>query len=98
MSGSTRTSADLDPRRRKILFRSWHRGMREMDIIYGKFADAEVANLSDAELDDYETLMDLPDRDVLMFVTGEAETPAHYDTPVFRKMKQFHTHSGPIFG
>jgi antitoxin CptB len=92
------SSAGLDPRRRRVLFRSWHRGMREMDIIYGKFADAEVANLTDAELDDYEVLMDLPDRDVLMFVTGEAETPEHYDTPVFRKMKQFHTHSGPIFG
>jgi antitoxin CptB len=98
LTESSISSAGLDPRRRRVLFRSWHRGMREMDIIYGKFADAEVANLSDAELDDYETLMDLPDRDVLMFVTGEAETPAHYDTPVFRKMKQFHTHSGPIFG
>ncbi|MDB5508146.1 MAG: hypothetical protein JWL93_615 [Hyphomicrobiales bacterium] len=98
MTESSISSAGLDPRRRRVLFRSWHRGMREMDIIYGKFADAEVANLTDAELDDYEVLMDLPDRDVLMFVTGEAETPEHYDTPVFRKMKQFHTHSGPIFG
>jgi antitoxin CptB len=98
LTESSISSAGLDPRRRRVLFRSWHRGMREMDIIYGKFADAEVANLTDAELDDYEVLMDLPDRDVLMFVTGEAETPEHYDTPVFRKMKQFHTHSGPIFG
>ena len=27
-------------RRRKLKFRSWHRGMREMDLIIGRFADA----------------------------------------------------------
>ncbi|MDB5649445.1 MAG: hypothetical protein JWL62_965 [Hyphomicrobiales bacterium] len=98
LTESSISSAGLDPRRRRVLFRSWHRGMREMDIIYGKFSDSEIAKLSDAELDDYELLMDLPDRDVLMFVTGEAETPESFNTPVFRRMKAFHTHSGPIFG
>ena len=98
MTESTTSSAGLDPRRRRVLFRSWHRGMREMDILYGKFADSEITNLSDSELDDYEQLMDLPDRDVLMFLTGEADTPAHYDTGLFRKLKDFHTHDGPIFG
>ncbi|WP_171524420.1 succinate dehydrogenase assembly factor 2, partial [Acinetobacter baumannii] len=39
-TGTTRASADLDPRRRKILFRSWHRGTREMDLIMGRYADA----------------------------------------------------------
>ena len=77
MTESTISSAGLDERRRRALFRSWHRGMREMD---------------------FERLMDLPDRDVLMFITGEAPTPTHYDTPVFRKLKTFHTHDGPIFG
>jgi antitoxin CptB len=98
LTESSISSAGLDPRRRRVLFRSWHRGMREMDIIYGKFADSEIAKLSEAELDDYEVLMELPDRDVLMFVTGEADTPENFDTPVFRRMKAFHTHSGPIFG
>ena len=39
MSGTTRSSADLDVRRRRILFRSWHRGIREMDLLMGQFAD-----------------------------------------------------------
>ena len=39
MSGTTRTSEGLDARRRKLLFRSWHRGIREMDLILGGFAD-----------------------------------------------------------
>jgi antitoxin CptB len=98
LTESTISSAGLDERRRRTLFRSWHRGMREMDILYGKFADSQIAKLSDADLDQFEHLMDLPDRDVLMFLTGEADTPAEYNTGLFHKLKDFHTHDGPIFG
>ena len=56
MTGSRRTSADLDPRRRKILFRAWHRGIREMDLLMGQFADAEIGTLTESELDDFEAL------------------------------------------
>jgi antitoxin CptB len=95
---STISSAGLDDRRRRAFYRAWHRGMREMDILYGKFADAEMAKLSDVELDQFESLMDLPDRDVLMFITGEAPTPTEFDTPFLARLKAFHTHDGPIFG
>jgi antitoxin CptB len=40
----------------------------------------------------------LPDRDVLMFITGEAPTPDNYNNALFKKLKAFHTHDGPIFG
>ncbi len=96
MSGSTRTSADLDPRRRKILFRSWHRGMREMDLIMGRFADAEIAALSEEELDEFERLIEVIDRDLLSWITGEAAVPENYDTALFRKLKAFHRHDKPI--
>ena len=58
MTGTTRSSEGLDARRRKLLFRSWHRGMREMDLILGAFADAEIGALTDAEIDQYERLLD----------------------------------------
>ena len=96
MSGSTRTSADLDPRRRKILFRSWHRGMRETDLIMGRFADAEIAALSEEELDEFERLIEVIDRDLLSWITGEAPVPENYDTALFRKLKAFHRHDKPI--
>jgi antitoxin CptB len=96
MSGTTRTSADLDVRRRQILFRAWHRGMREMDLIMGRFADAEIGMLSDEDLTEFERLIDLPDRDLLSWITGEAATPGNYDTGLFRRLKAFHTHTSPI--
>ena len=50
MGGTTRSSDGLDTRRRRLLFRCWHRGIREMDLIMGRFADAEIASLTDGEL------------------------------------------------
>ncbi len=96
MSGTTRTSADLDPRRRRILFRAWHRGIREMDLIMGRFADAAIGTMSDAELDDFEQLIEVPDRDLFRWITGDDDTPSNYDTPIFRRIKAFHTHDAPI--
>ena len=69
MTGSRRTSADLDPRRRKILFRAWHRGIREMDLLMGQFADAEIGTLTESELDDFEALIEVPDRDLFSWIT-----------------------------
>lgn len=94
MTGTSRSSIDLDPRRRKALFRSWHRGTREMDLVLGRFADAEIDRLSDAEMDDYELLMEAPDRDLFKWLTGEAETPDNYDTPVFTRIKNFYAAGG----
>ncbi len=96
MSGTTVSSADLDPYRRKLLFRAWHRGMREMDLIMGRFADAELGTMADADLAIFEILIEVPDRDLLSWITNEHETPSNYDTDVFRRLKAFHQHGAPI--
>jgi antitoxin CptB len=89
MTGSTRSSEGLDVRRRKLLFRAWHRGMREMDLIMGRFADAAVAELTDAELAAFEHLIEVPDRELLAWITGEEPAPAAHDTPLFRRLRDF---------
>ncbi len=75
MTGTTRSSEGLDARRRKLLFRSWHRGMREMDLILGSFADARIADLTSAELDQYERLLEVSDPVLLPWATGEQPVP-----------------------
>jgi antitoxin CptB len=73
--------------------------MREMDLIMGRFADSELAELSDEELADLERLIELPDRDLLAWVTGEANVPNEVDTAVFRQICEFHHgKSGPAKG
>ncbi len=86
LGGPEISSDGLDVRRRRLLFRSWHRGIREMDIIYGCFADAQIAVLSDAELDLYERLLELPDLQVFEWLSGAQVVAADYDTPIFRRL------------
>jgi antitoxin CptB len=89
MSGSTISSDGLDERRRRLLFRSWHRGTREADLIMGRFADMHIGTLDDAELDQYEHLLDAIETDLLAWVTGVADVPAEHDTPMFRRVRDF---------
>ena len=89
MTGSTRSSGGLDDRRKRLLFRCWHRGTREMDIILGRFADAEIENLSDDELAQFEFLMDVPDPDLYAALTGNAPLADEYASRLFDRIKSF---------
>jgi antitoxin CptB len=94
MTGSTRSSDGLDERRRRLLFRSWHRGTREADLIMGRFADAHIAVLSDAELDEYEHLLEALETDLLTWVTDVTQVPPEHDTAMFRRVRDFHFKAG----
>jgi antitoxin CptB len=90
VTGTRISSEGLDARRRRLLFCSWHRGIREMDLVLGRFADAQLAQLSEAELDEYERLLDIPDQPFFAWVSGAEIVPAEYDTVVFRRLRDFH--------
>jgi antitoxin CptB len=90
MSGSTVTSAALDVRRRKMLFRAWHRGTREMDLLMGRFADAALAGMSEAELDQFEQLIELPDHELFGWIMGDGKPRTDCDTALFKRLKAFH--------
>lgn len=90
MADTTGADDDLAIRRRKLKFRSWHRGMREMDLIMGRFADVFVDTMEPAELDAYELLMETPDPELLGWVLAEQPPPAEVDSPMLRRLRAFH--------
>jgi antitoxin CptB len=94
MTGETNNGGDaLEMRRRRLRFRAWHRGMREVDLLLGRFADAELATLDETELAGFEALLLVPDPDVLGWVTGEMEIPSADDSPVLRRIIAFNNTS-----
>jgi antitoxin CptB len=94
MTGTTRTSAELDPRRRRILFRAWHRGIREMDLIFGQFADNELRHISGADLDEFEAILTEDDNDLFTWISGEKALPKHLKTPLFARITAFRPEEG----
>ena len=76
-------------RRKRLLFRSWHRGTREADLLLGSFAEQQLAALSDAELDQYEELLANSDGPIMDWVTGRVTPPPEQDSEVLRRLMNF---------
>jgi len=82
-------SSASDIRRKRLLFRSWHRGTREADLILGSFAAAYLGRFDAAALDQYEALLDFPDADLLDWISGRAAPPPEHDGEVTRFLLAF---------
>ena len=84
------SSKDLDERRRRLLFRCRHRGIREMDLVLGRFADNQLARLNEAELSELERWLEVPDQQIFAWVNGSEPTPEDFDSPLFGRLRMFH--------
>ncbi len=80
---------DLDPRRKRALFRARHMGMNENDIIFGRFAEEHLASMSDQQVARFEALIAQADNDLYDWVTGRRPVPEQWDTDVMRMLKDF---------
>ena len=82
-------------RRKQLLFRAKRRGFKEVDLIFGTFAAAELDGLSDAELDQFEALLAAPDQEVYAWLRGHAPAPTEFDTALFHRMKALCARKNP---
>jgi antitoxin CptB len=82
------TTDDRSIREKRLIYRSWHRGTKELDLLLGPFAQAELAVCSLQELADYEALMELPEPLLYDLLTGKASAPS-FDSPVLRRIHAF---------
>ncbi len=76
----------LDPRRKRIIWRATHRGIREMDYVVGTFARKRAASATDAELAELERILDIPDQDLMAWMTGALPVPPEADSPLLQQM------------
>lgn len=78
-----------DARLKKLKLRAWRRGFKEADLILGPFADKHVSTFSEAELDWFEALLEVPDQDLYGWILEREATPAAFDGPLMNKLKAF---------
>lgn len=83
------TDGSFDIRRKRLLFRSWHRGTREADLILGSFAEAYLAAFDDPQLDRFEALLEVSDAELFDWINGRAAPPPEHDTDVTHLLLAF---------
>lgn len=77
----------LDPRRKRLIFRSDHRGIKEMDLIMGSFARKYIAAMDEPTLDRYEAMLEMSDPDLYNWITGAEVTPPEWDGALMDMLK-----------
>ena len=85
----------LDVDRKRLKFRSWHRGTREMDLLLGRFADGSLDAFDAEGLRVYAALLEQPDPDIYDWVTGREECPSGVLRPLIAALAEFHRTSIP---
>ena len=78
-----------DIRKKRMLFRAWHRGFKEMDLILGHFADRQLAALEGEALDQFEAILDAADGPLYHWITGKEAVPADHDNAVMAALRDF---------
>lgn len=76
-------------RLKKLRFRAWRRGFREIDLILGAFADRKLAQLDESHWRAFESLLEAPDQEVFDWITEAAPAPQAHDTPTLALLRAF---------
>ena len=83
------TEPSREARLNRLSFRAWRRGFREADLILGPFADLRLKSLDDAQLEEFETLLNVPDQDLFAWIVGRVPTPPEWQGEVMRMIQEF---------
>ncbi len=81
----------IETRRKRLRFRSWHRGTREADLLLGRFADRYLKRFSEPELGQYEALIAHSDPDIYNWISDREPIPEPLRNPVTILLKDFST-------
>ena len=82
-------NADLSVYRNRLIFRSWHRGTQESDLLLGSFADSCLDGLDNNQLQRFETLLECSDPDLFEWILGDGVPPARHDHDVLHLLRAY---------
>jgi len=75
--------------RKRLIFRSWHRGTREIDILLGRFADEHIPSFDANHVRQYERLLKNSDPDLYNWMTEKEPVPPSENTDVMKLLLNF---------
>ncbi len=81
---------NISIKRKQMVFRSWHRGTREVDLLLGRFADAHMPAFDAEQLELYDRFLNNSDPDIYNWITGQEPVPPAEDNKVVRLLMAFY--------
>ncbi len=81
--------ADLNARKRRILFRAKHRGMKEMDLLLGRLADEMLETLDEEGVAQFERLLEVPDAELMDWIAGKGTPPPELDGELLARLRAY---------
>ena len=83
------TPENLAIRRKRLKYRSQHRGTKELDLVLGRFVAARLDALDPGQIDRFEALLDAPSPLVYAWVIGQDAPPPDMDTDILQLLRDF---------
>jgi len=80
---------DEDTRRKRLRYRSWHRGTKELDLLLGSFAERHLGALTGTQLDQYEAILETNEHEIYAWLSRQAPVPAEHDNAVMAAILDF---------
>ena len=81
--------AQMDATRKRLLYKATHRGMKETDKIIGGYGEVRLGSMTEQELSAFDRLLDEPDNDLLNWIMGREDVPAHVDAELLQEIISF---------
>lgn len=80
---------EVETRRKRLRYRSWHRGTKELDLLLGSFAERHLDRLSPDQLDRYEAILEADEHDIYAWIAGRRAVPPAHDNDVMAMILAF---------
>ncbi len=84
--------ASNDPKaamRKRLYWRANHRGIKEMDLLIGGFAEARLATMTDQQLAEFEQILEIPDQTMLAWLVSQETVPDDQSSPLLHEILAF---------
>ncbi|WP_373505664.1 succinate dehydrogenase assembly factor 2 [Aestuariivirga sp.] len=81
--------SDIDVRRKRLLWRATHRGIKEMDLLLGGFVTRNLDAFTPAEIAELEAIMDIPDQEMLSWATKQEPVPPEHASGLLGRILEY---------
>ena len=80
---------NIETLRKRLLYQSQHRGIREMDLLLGEFALSSIREMDLTELQQFKDLLALPDQDLCRWLFEQQPLPPQISFKLGERIKAF---------